>query len=169
MCRLVFTVVKSTCLQPNSRQYKLVERINKKRKEILGRQKEVDEEAKDMNDEEGDLNEAEDVVKSVKTIMEGKDDKLPSREEFFDTETPSTADDIPRSFNQLHLSRPLLRAINELGFTHPTPIQVRLVAPVHSQARCIPLALAGRDICAAAKTGSGKTAAYLLPILERLL
>ena len=62
-----------------------------------------------------------------------------------------------------------LRAINELGFTHPTPIQVRLVAPVHSQARCIPLALAGRDICAAAKTGSGKTAAYLLPILERLL
>lgn len=169
MCELVFTVVKSTRLQPNSRQYKLEERINKKRKEILGRQKEVDEEAKDMNDEEGDLNEAEDVVKSVKTIMEGKDDKLPSREEFFDTETPSTADDIPRSFNQLHLSRPLLRAINELGFTHPTPIQVRLVAPVHSQARCIPLALAGRDICAAAKTGSGKTAAYLLPILERLL
>ena len=37
------------------------------------------------------------------------------------------------------------------------------------QARCIPLALAGKDICAAAKTGSGKTAAYLLPILERLL
>lgn len=37
------------------------------------------------------------------------------------------------------------------------------------QSRCIPLALAGKDICAAAKTGSGKTAAYLLPILERLL
>ncbi|KAK8816876.1 hypothetical protein WA577_002670 [Blastocystis sp. JDR] len=150
---------KSSRLQPNSRQYKLEERINKKRKEIMERQKDVDEEAKTLADEEGDLQDTEDVIKSVKTIMEGKNEKLPSREEFFDTSAQPAAEDIPRSFNQLHLSRPLLRAINELGFSHPTPIQ----------ARCIPLALAGRDICAAAKTGSGKTAAYLLPVLERLL
>ncbi|KAK8813884.1 DEAD/DEAH box RNA helicase [Blastocystis sp. ATCC 50177/Nand II] len=150
---------KSSRLQPNSRQYKLEERINKKRKEIMERQKDVDEETKTLADEEGDLQDTEDVIKSVKTIMEGKNEKLPSREEFFDTSAQPAAEIIPRSFNQLHLSRPLLRAINELGFSHPTPIQ----------ARCIPLALAGRDICAAAKTGSGKTAAYLLPVLERLL
>jgi ATP-dependent RNA helicase RhlE len=51
------------------------------------------------------------------------------------------------------------RAIADLGFTRPTEIQ----------AKAIPPALAGRDILAAAMTGSGKTAAFLLPILERLL
>ncbi|KAF6261994.1 P-loop containing nucleoside triphosphate hydrolase protein [Scenedesmus sp. NREL 46B-D3] len=63
------------------------------------------------------------------------------------------------SFQDLNLSRPLLRAVAALGYTHPTPIQ----------AACIPLALAGRDICGSAMTGSGKTAAFALPILERLL
>jgi ATP-dependent RNA helicase DDX27 len=47
------------------------------------------------------------------------------------------------SFEQLHLSRPLLRAIAALGYSQPTPIQ----------ADCIPLALAGRDICGSAVTG----------------
>ena len=45
------------------------------------------------------------------------------------------------------------------GYSEPTPIQ----------AACIPLALGGRDICACAATGTGKTAAFMLPILERLL
>ncbi|GAU27184.1 hypothetical protein TSUD_107750 [Trifolium subterraneum] len=63
------------------------------------------------------------------------------------------------SFMQLNLSRPLLRACEALGFTKPTPIQ----------AACIPLALTGRDICGSAITGSGKTAAFALPTLERLL
>lgn len=120
----VLIIEKSSRLQPNSRQYKLEERINKKRKEIMERQKDVDEETKTLADEEGDLQDTEDVIKSVKTIMEGKNEKLPSREEFFDTSAQPAAEDIPRSFNQLHLSRPLLRAINELGFSHPTPIQV---------------------------------------------
>ena len=62
-------------------------------------------------------------------------------------------------FSKLNLSRPLLRAIKKLGFSHPTPIQER----------AIPLALAGRDLCCSAVTGSGKTAAFLLPVLERLL
>ena len=57
------------------------------------------------------------------------------------------------------MSRPLLRATKVLGFKQPTPIQ----------ARAIPLALAGRDLCCNAMTGSGKTAAFLLPVLERLL
>ncbi|MFS8018369.1 putative RNA helicase [Helianthus anomalus] len=63
------------------------------------------------------------------------------------------------SFMNLHLSRPLLRACEALGYTKPTPIQ----------AACIPLALTGRDICGSAVTGSGKTAAFALPTLERLL
>ncbi|XP_057794855.1 DEAD-box ATP-dependent RNA helicase 28 [Salvia miltiorrhiza] len=63
------------------------------------------------------------------------------------------------SFLDLHLSRPLLRACEALEYSKPTPIQ----------AACIPLALNGRDICASAITGSGKTAAFALPTLERLL
>lgn len=63
------------------------------------------------------------------------------------------------SFMDLNLSRPLLRACEVLGYNKPTPIQ----------AACIPLAVNGRDICASAITGSGKTAAFALPTLERLL
>lgn len=63
------------------------------------------------------------------------------------------------SFDDFCLSKPLIKAIRELGYTKPTPIQ---------QA-AIPIALTGRDVCGGAETGSGKTAAFLLPVLERLL
>jgi ATP-dependent RNA helicase RhlE len=63
------------------------------------------------------------------------------------------------SFSSLNLHADLSRAVGELGFEKPTPIQ----------AEAIPAALAGRDLLASAKTGSGKTAAFLLPILQRLL
>lgn len=62
-------------------------------------------------------------------------------------------------FSQLGLSRPFLRAIEAMGYVQPTPIQEKV----------LPYALAGRDICASAATGSGKTAAFALPFLERLL
>jgi len=62
-------------------------------------------------------------------------------------------------FSSLKLDPSLLKGIKELGFTRPTPIQ----------ADAIPPALAGRDILACAMTGSGKTAAFLLPILHQLL
>jgi ATP-dependent RNA helicase RhlE len=61
-------------------------------------------------------------------------------------------------FSSFGLRAELLRGIRELGFTRPTPIQ----------AEAIPPALEGRDLLACAMTGSGKTAAFLLPILERL-
>lgn len=64
-----------------------------------------------------------------------------------------------KSFTELNLSRPLLRACEALGYNKPTPIQ----------AACIPVAMTGRDICGSAITGSGKTAAFSLPTLERLL
>ena len=62
-------------------------------------------------------------------------------------------------FSHLGLDKPLLRAIAEQGYSAPTPIQ--------SQA--IPAVLAGRDLLAAAQTGTGKTAAFTLPLLQRLL
>jgi ATP-dependent RNA helicase RhlE len=62
------------------------------------------------------------------------------------------------SFAELNLSRETLHALNRAGFEHPTPIQ----------AQAIPPALAGRDVIGTAATGTGKTAAFLLPIIDRL-
>jgi ATP-dependent RNA helicase RhlE len=65
---------------------------------------------------------------------------------------------VPSRFEELGLSEPLLRAVRAVGHTIPTPIQ----------ARAIPPALAGRDVLACAQTGTGKTAAFALPLLDRL-
>ena len=62
-------------------------------------------------------------------------------------------------FTSLHLHPSLLQGLKELGFARPTPVQ----------ADAIPPALAGRDVLASAMTGSGKTAAFLLPILHKLI
>ena len=62
------------------------------------------------------------------------------------------------SFADLGLAEPLLRALAAEGYTTPTPIQLE----------AIPNALAGRDVLGTAKTGTGKTAAFLLPLLSRL-
>ena len=59
-----------------------------------------------------------------------------------------------KSFRALGLAEPILAALGEIGFQHPTPIQ----------AAVIPLALAGRDVIGLAETGSGKTAAFALPL-----
>jgi ATP-dependent RNA helicase RhlE len=62
------------------------------------------------------------------------------------------------TFEQLGLSDALLRAVREKGYTEPSPIQ----------AEAIPAVLSGRDVMAAAQTGTGKTAGFTLPILHRL-
>jgi ATP-dependent RNA helicase RhlE len=62
------------------------------------------------------------------------------------------------TFDSLGLSADLLRTVAEEGYESPTPVQ----------AAAIPLVLAGRDVLAAAQTGTGKTAAFVLPILDRL-
>ncbi|HEY6237508.1 MAG TPA: DEAD/DEAH box helicase [Candidatus Elarobacter sp.] len=62
------------------------------------------------------------------------------------------------TFDALGLGPASLRAVRELGFTVPTPVQ----------AAAIPPALAGKDVLASAQTGTGKTAAFALPILEKL-
>ncbi|WP_027819643.1 DEAD/DEAH box helicase [Paraburkholderia bannensis] len=67
---------------------------------------------------------------------------------------PSTA-----TFDQFGLAPDILKAIQEQGYTTPTPIQ----------AQAIPVVLTGRDVMGAAQTGTGKTASFSLPILQRLL
>src|SRR5919106_6732748 len=62
-------------------------------------------------------------------------------------------------FTQLNLNPAIVKAIKELGFVRPTPIQ----------SEAIPPALLGRDVIATAQTGSGKTAAFLIPIVNRLI
>ncbi|KAL3757902.1 hypothetical protein ACHAWU_002822 [Discostella pseudostelligera] len=98
--------------------------------------------------------------------LERDDDSEDERKEaskaaaFFDSShITTTQDSTIDTFSQLGLSRPLLRGVASMGFVSPTPIQ----------ASVIPVALAGRDVCASAVTGSGKTAAFLLPIMERIL
>ncbi len=63
-----------------------------------------------------------------------------------------------KSFASLGLSAPILQVVDSIGFQHPTPIQSEV----------IPIALSGRDLIGLAATGSGKTAAFSLPLAERL-
>ena len=65
---------------------------------------------------------------------------------------------VHNSFNSLGLSDAILRDLAKAGFTEPTPIQ----------AGAIPPALQGRDVIGCAQTGTGKTAAFVIPMIERL-
>src|ERR1700753_1995492 len=62
------------------------------------------------------------------------------------------------TFHDLEIAEPLQRALNAEGYTHPTPIQQQ----------AIPTLLEGRDLLGLAQTGTGKTAAFSLPLLQRL-
>ena len=62
------------------------------------------------------------------------------------------------TFNELNLSAPVLRAVAQAGYESPSPIQAAAIPPV----------LAGRDLMGCAQTGTGKTAAFALPMLDRL-
>ncbi|MCH8238022.1 MAG: DEAD/DEAH box helicase, partial [Proteobacteria bacterium] len=61
-------------------------------------------------------------------------------------------------FAGLELAQPILRAIRDEGYTTPTPIQCKAIPPL----------LEGRDLLGVAQTGTGKTAAFALPLLHRL-
>jgi ATP-dependent RNA helicase RhlE len=86
--------------------------------------------------------------------------------EFMSTETVEVEQDVEQdaglestTFDQLGLSEELMKAVRDAGYTTPTPIQ----------AQAIPLVLKGRDVMGLAQTGTGKTAAFTLPIVDRLL
>ena len=63
------------------------------------------------------------------------------------------------SFNSFNLDPRLLKNVQAMDYEEPTPIQIATIPP----------ALAGRDILGSAETGTGKTAAFLLPLLQKLL
>ncbi|KAL1413678.1 nucleolar DEAD-box protein required for synthesis of 60S ribosomal subunit [Vanrija albida] len=112
---------------------------------------EDDEEEEEEDDEDADADSDSDASE-VDAAEEARKDA------FFSADPTATQTDLPTSFASMNLSRPLLRALTSLGFAAPTPIQ----------SRAVPLALLGRDILGSAVTGSGKTGAFMIPILERL-
>ncbi len=134
---------------------------------------EEDDEEMDV-DNEADTEEEQDDAE-LTAAVENEDDSSDEDEEtpeqlarkaaFFGTDpttealsTESTTNPSTATFASMSLSRPLLRALTALQLSNPTPIQQK----------AIPLALLGRDILGSAVTGSGKTMAFLIPILERL-
>ncbi|KAM8713359.1 hypothetical protein ACLKA7_013641 [Drosophila subpalustris] len=94
--------------------------------------------------------------KKKQTDDDNEEEEEGEKVQFADT---IESNELITSFYQMNLSRPLMRAIGVLGYIYPTPIQ----------SSTIPIALLGRDVCGCAATGTGKTAAYMLPTLERLL
>ncbi|XP_050355844.1 probable ATP-dependent RNA helicase DDX27 [Nymphalis io] len=129
-------------------------------------------EAKDVDVDEMEISDDELKKDAIKTKEKKLTKKQKQKQELEDEEKEGAriecdedffeeppAYDEQASFYMMNLSRPLLKAIGTLNYVHPTPVQ----------AATIPIALLGKDICACAATGTGKTAAYMLPILERLL
>lgn len=115
----------------------------------------------DDEDDEDEFSSAdEEVLKKADTLREkqkkGKRKMADTTEGFFED---ASQYDENLTFQDMNLSRPLLKAISTMGFKQPTPIQKA----------CVPVGLLGKDICACAATGTGKTAAFMLPVLERLI
>lgn len=145
--------------------------------EESGDEKEIDEDdsAGEEDDDEQDDSDAEslasavahpDDIESDGSSDEGEKNDDPEeaarREAFFAPEEKLAKGAKPvahATFQQLGLSRPILRGLAAVGFSAPTPIQ----------AKTIPMALQGKDVVGGAVTGSGKTAAFIVPVLERLL
>lgn len=94
---------------------------------------------------------------------DGEDEEEQERQSAFfapdETKKLKSKDQASNSFQTMSLSRPILRGLASVGFSIPTPIQ----------SKTIPIALLGKDVVGGAVTGSGKTAAFIVPILERLL
>eukprot|EP01091_Cochliopodium_minus_P014515 TRINITY_DN4938_c1_g1_i1.p1 TRINITY_DN4938_c1_g1~~TRINITY_DN4938_c1_g1_i1.p1 ORF type:complete len:850 (+),score=335.73 TRINITY_DN4938_c1_g1_i1:376-2925(+) len=119
---------------------------NKDKYSVSEESSDEEDEQKDEDEEGGDLNE------------EKKREKEKVEKEFYE-KIEKSKKELNRRWEDLNLSKPLMKAITELGWAEPSPIQ----------SITIPRALNGKDICASAVTGSGKTGAFILPVLERLL
>ncbi|CUS15841.1 unnamed protein product [Tuber aestivum] len=103
----------------------------------------------------------EDQVSSDNHSEEEDAQEVAKKAAFFapEEEDVSVKGSATASFQQMNLSRPILRGLANIGFNTPTLIQEKT----------IPVALLGKDVVGGAVTGSGKTAAFIVPILERLL
>ena len=129
------------------------------------------EDGSEAGDESDDESVAEHVPhpddeESDASDVEEKEDaaEAEKRAAFFAPESNLDGDKDPAakavgSFQELNLSRPIIKGLSSVGFAAPTPIQHK----------AIPVALLGKDVVGGAVTGSGKTAAFIIPILERLL
>ncbi|KAL7303403.1 hypothetical protein TKK_0004588 [Trichogramma kaykai] len=139
---------------------KLDDKIKKVRNSSKAENSESVENLDDAEDENDLFVEEEDLQKdTIKTkLKKTKKGKAVEEQEEMKFEVVENYDNLA-SFENLNISRPLLKAISTMKYYNPTPIQ----------AATIPVALLGRDICGCAATGTGKTAAYMLPTLERLL
>ncbi|CAL9730079.1 ATP-dependent RNA helicase Drs1p [Monosporozyma unispora] len=94
-------------------------------------------------------------------LVEEEEDSAEAIAEFYapENEGEEAKQQTHTTFNSLSLSRPVLKGLSQLGYVKPSPIQ----------SATIPIALLGKDVIAGAVTGSGKTAAFMIPIIERLL
>lgn len=106
----------------------------------------------------------DDVVSDTRSVDESDDPEESARRKAFFAPEEKNMSSAPtivssKSFQGMSLSRPILRGLASVGFSEPTPIQKKT----------IPIALLGKDVVGGAVTGSGKTAAFIIPILERLL
>ncbi|KAF9393617.1 nucleolar DEAD-box protein required for synthesis of 60S ribosomal subunit [Podila verticillata] len=115
--------------------------------------------SEDSEEEESESEgEDEDVSESEDEEEEESEFQKERKKAYFAPESDSPVD-VAETFATMNLSRPILKGLAQVGFVQPTQIQ----------ARTIPVALMGKDICGGAVTGSGKTAAFIVPVLERLL
>ncbi|XP_040015601.1 probable ATP-dependent RNA helicase DDX27 isoform X2 [Xiphias gladius] len=122
-----------------------------------------EEEEEGEEDDEDEFDSSDEEILTKSDILRERDQRGRKRkageeaaESFY--EDASQYDD-QLTFDDMNLSRPILKAITALGFKQPTPIQKA----------CVPVGMLGRDLCACAATGTGKTAAFMLPVLERLV
>lgn len=121
----------------------------------MGADEDEDEEVEEEEkaEEEAEESEKEDADDSD---SEKDEDSAEAIAEFYESQDSK---ETLANFQALDLSRPVLKGLANLGYTKPSPIQ----------SASIPIALMGKDIVAGAVTGSGKTAAYMIPVIERLL
>ncbi|XP_047202754.1 probable ATP-dependent RNA helicase DDX27 isoform X1 [Girardinichthys multiradiatus] len=123
------------------------------------------EEDEDEEEEDGDEEEFGSSDEEVLTKSDTLREKERRGKKKMEEQTPEAFSEDASQYNnqltfeEMNLSRPILKAITALGFKEPTPIQKA----------CVPVGLLGRDLCACAATGTGKTAAFMLPVLERLV
>lgn len=119
--------------------------------------------ASEGDDEDGDdKSSVAEEESEEEDSSEGEDEETEAdkaRKAAFFAAEDDTVKEAHDSFLSMNLSRPLLKSLTSLGFSKPTPIQ----------AATIPVALLGKDVVGNAVTGSGKTAAFMIPMLERLL
>jgi ATP-dependent RNA helicase DDX27 len=128
----------------------------------MGAEEEVEEEEEEDEEEEEQVEEPkeEEMVEEDGSDAEIDEDSPEELAKFYaDQSESATSTQTHTTFQTLQLSRPVLKGLAQLGYSKPSPIQ----------SASIPIALLGKDIVAGAVTGSGKTAAYMIPIIERLL